>query len=153
GRSYLELRQIWIFKFAGSSHQNYVSYLLEVYCFLRDEASPAHLHQEHYNRWLKDMVRKHSGDFDNNFYRHTISPNVHHFLRIKEEITSAFDLKCRRKTHTSPHQPDELGLLLTMFKDQEVHYFRCGRSMGHAAVNQFARGCRRLEEGKLDEWL
>jgi hypothetical protein len=29
-----------------------------------------------------------------------------------------------------------------MFKEQEVHLFRSGRSMGHAAVNQFARGCR-----------
>ncbi|KAF7339868.1 hypothetical protein MVEN_01903600 [Mycena venus] len=171
-----EIFKIWIFKFAGSSHQNYMAYLLEVYCFLRYETSkdlnnailnnwlvnvtgelgkylPRDLHQEHYNRWFKDMIRKHGGEWDSHFFRHTISPNVHHFLRIKEEITAAFDLGRRSKTHTSPHLRDELGLLLTMFKEQEVHYFRSGRSMGHAAVNQFARGCRRLEEGKLDEWL
>jgi hypothetical protein len=38
-----------------------------------------------------------------------------------------------------------------MFKDEEVHTFRAGRSMGHAAVNQFARGVRQLDEGKLQD--
>ncbi|KAJ7707099.1 hypothetical protein B0H14DRAFT_2646904 [Mycena olivaceomarginata] len=130
---------LWIFKFAGSSHQNYMAYPLEVYCLLRYEASkdlknailnnwlvcitgelgkwlPRDLHQEHYNRWLEDMVQKHGGEFDNKFYRLTISSNVHHFLRIKEEIETAFSLKHRGKTHTSPHLRDELQLLLTMFK-------------------------------------
>ncbi|KAJ7820375.1 hypothetical protein B0H13DRAFT_1921278 [Mycena leptocephala] len=34
-----EIFKIWIFEFVGSSHQNYMAYLLEVYCFLRYEAS------------------------------------------------------------------------------------------------------------------
>ncbi|KAJ7902968.1 hypothetical protein B0H13DRAFT_1537749, partial [Mycena leptocephala] len=108
------IMKLWIFKFAGSSHQNYMAYLLEVYCLLRYEASkdlknailnnwlvcisgelgiwlPGDLHQKHYNRWLEDM--------------------------------------------------------------EEVHLFRSGRRMGHAAVNQFARGCRRLDEGKLADFL
>jgi len=54
--------------------------------------------QEHYNRWLEDMVKKRGGDFDDNFYRNTHSPNVEHFLRIKEEIENAFDLTNRGKT-------------------------------------------------------
>ncbi|KAJ6487520.1 hypothetical protein DFH09DRAFT_1252793 [Mycena vulgaris] len=163
-----QIMKIWIFKFAGSSHQNYVSYLLEVYCFLRYEASkdlsnavlnnwlvnlPGDLHQEHYNRWLEDMVQKHGAEFDGKFYRETISPSAHHFLQIKEEITEAFSLKSRGKTHTSPNVRDELKLLMMMFKEEEVHLFREGRSMGHAAVNQFARGCRRLEGGKLKDFL
>ncbi|KAJ7801381.1 hypothetical protein B0H14DRAFT_3489631 [Mycena olivaceomarginata] len=40
-----------------------------------------------------------------------------------------------------------------MFKDEEVHTFRAGRSMGHAAVNQFARGVRQLDEGKLQDFI
>ncbi|KAJ6616866.1 hypothetical protein B0H10DRAFT_1948735 [Mycena sp. CBHHK59/15] len=171
-----EIMKLWIFKFAGSSHGNYTAYLLEVYCLLRYEASsdlkngilnnwlvavreelghwlPGDLLQEHYNRWLEDMVKKHGGEFDDKFYRQTISPNVHHFLRIKEEIETAFSLKRRGKTHTSPHLRDELRLLLDLFKEEEVHLFRSGRSLGHAAVNQFARGCQRLDEGKLGEWM
>ncbi|KAJ7851294.1 hypothetical protein B0H14DRAFT_2296574, partial [Mycena olivaceomarginata] len=71
-----EIIKIWIFKFAGSSHQNYMKYLLEFYCLLRYEASegltdaildnlllrikvelgkcvPGDLLQEHYNKWLQ----------------------------------------------------------------------------------------------------
>ncbi|KAJ7829381.1 hypothetical protein B0H14DRAFT_3088117 [Mycena olivaceomarginata] len=160
-----EILKIWIFKFAGSSHQNYMAYLLEDLqntilnnWLVNVEGElgkylPGDLHQEHYNRWLKDMARMHGGEFDDKYYRETLSPNIHHFLRIKEEITTAFSLKRRSKTHTSPHLRNKLHLLLTMFKEQEVHLFRSGRSMGHAAVNQFARSCRRLEGGKLEEWL
>ncbi|KAJ7687510.1 hypothetical protein B0H17DRAFT_1300716 [Mycena rosella] len=171
-----EIMKLWIFKFAGSSHQNYVNYLLEVYCMLRYEASkdlknailnnwllnikgelgkwlPADLHQEHYNKWLEDMIQKHGGEFDSKFYRQTISPNVHHFLQIKEEVETAFELEPRGKTHTSPGVQSELHLLLTVFKEEEVHVFRSRRSMGHAAVNQFARGWRRLEEGKMEDFL
>jgi len=63
----------------------------------------ADLLQEHYNRWLEDIVKKRGGDFDDKFYRHTFSPNVDHFLRIKEEIGNAFSLRSRGQTHTSPH--------------------------------------------------
>ncbi|KAJ7138817.1 hypothetical protein C8R46DRAFT_1320848 [Mycena filopes] len=171
-----EIMKIWIFKFAGSSHQNYMNYLLEVYCMLRYEASkslsdaildnwllnikgelgrwlPADLHQEHYNKWLEEMLKKHGGEFDSKFYRRTISPCVQHFLDIKEEVETAFDFTPRGQTHTSPHLRPELHLLLTAFKEEEVHLFRSGRSLGHAAVNQFARGWRRLEEDKLAGFL
>lgn len=115
------------FTFAGSSHQNYMSYLLEVYRLLRHDASndlrdsilnnwlrnltgelgkwiEGDLLEEHYNRWLEDMIkrRRRGGNFDDQFYRQTISPNVHHFLRLKEEIESAFELERRAKAHT-PH--------------------------------------------------
>jgi hypothetical protein len=124
--------------FARSSHQNYMTYLLEAYCLLRYNASQD-LHnailnnwlmnvtgelrkwiegdflQEHYNHWLEDMVKKWGGDFDDNFYWNTLSPNVEHFLQIKEEIENAFDLTNRGKTHTS-HLSDELQLLLAFLK-------------------------------------
>ncbi|KAJ6448022.1 hypothetical protein C8R45DRAFT_787866, partial [Mycena sanguinolenta] len=171
-----EIMKIWIFKFAGSSHANYVNYLLEVYCMLRYEASKdltntildnwllnikgelgrhlsGDLHQEHYNKWHEFMMKKHGGEFDDPFYRQTISPNVHHFLQIKEEVESAFDFKHRGQTHTSPSLRDELQLLMKMFKDEEVHLFRARRSLGHAAVNQFARGWLRLDEEKLGAFL
>jgi hypothetical protein len=44
-------------------------------------------------------------------------------------------------------------LLLRAFKEEEVHLFRSRRSLGHAAVNQFARGWRRLDEETLDTFL
>lgn len=153
-----------------------MTYLLEVYCLLRYEASDdlrdgilsnwlvnvtgevgkwieGDLLQEHYNRWLEDMIKKRGGDFDDKFYRQTLSPNVEHFLRIKEEIEDAFDLKIRGKTHTSPHLRDELRLLLALYHEENVHMFCSGRTLGHAAVNQFDEGYNKLRNGKLKDFI
>ncbi|KAF7372415.1 hypothetical protein MVEN_00102700 [Mycena venus] len=43
--------------------------------------------------------------------------------------------------------------VLQFFREEQLHSFRSGRSMGHAAVNQFDRGYQRLEDGKLAEYL
>jgi hypothetical protein len=74
-------------------------------------------------------------------------------LKIKENMEFAFELKRRSKSHTSPHLRNETKILLQLYKDEEVHSFRSGRSMGHAAVNQFDQGYQRLENGKLTEYL
>ncbi|KAJ7863426.1 hypothetical protein B0H14DRAFT_2574825, partial [Mycena olivaceomarginata] len=88
-------------------------------------------------------------DYDDKFYRETIAPNVLHFLKIKEDMESAFELKHRSKSHMSPHLRDETKILLQLYKDEELHSFRSSRSMGHAAVNHFDQGYQRLEDGKL----
>ncbi|KAJ6622171.1 hypothetical protein B0H10DRAFT_1717941, partial [Mycena sp. CBHHK59/15] len=79
------------------------------------------LMQEHFNRWLKDMVSKQGSNFNNKFYCKTISPNVQHFLKIKEDIESVFKLKCCRKSHTSPYLCNETRILLCMYKEEELH--------------------------------
>ncbi|PPR04702.1 hypothetical protein CVT26_015027 [Gymnopilus dilepis] len=99
------------------------------------------------------MVKKRGGDFDDNFYRHTLSPNVEHFLRIKEEIENAFNLRKRGKAHTSPHLRDEFRVLLALYKEENLHSFCPGRSLGHAAINQFNDGYKKLDGGKLDDFL
>ncbi|KAJ7909546.1 hypothetical protein B0H13DRAFT_1529859, partial [Mycena leptocephala] len=115
----LEILKILIFTFAGTSHQNCMGYMLDLYALLKFECSPelkeallnnwlmnllgeigrcieADLMQEHFNRWLEDMVGR---------------------------------------------------------RGEELHLFRSGRSMGHAAVNRFDRGYQRLEGGKMAEFL
>ncbi|KAJ7020892.1 hypothetical protein C8F04DRAFT_1224175 [Mycena alexandri] len=172
----LEILKIFIFTFAGTSNHNYMRYMLDLYALLQFECSPklkrallnnwlislrgilgtfieGDLMQEHYNRWLEDMVRRRGGDFDDKFYRETISPNVQHFLEMKENVESAFELKRRGKAHTSPHLRDETRILLRMYEEEELHSFRSKRSMGHAAVNRFDRGYQRLQAGKLAEFL
>ncbi|KAJ6530368.1 hypothetical protein DFH09DRAFT_1044864 [Mycena vulgaris] len=171
-----EILKIFIFTFAGSSNQNYMRYMLDLYALLEFECSPelkeallnnwlinlcgelgkfieGDLMQEWNNRWLSDFSGQRGGDYDDKFYRETIAPNVLHFLKIKEDMESAFELKRRSKSHTSPHLRDETKILLQLYKDEELHSFRSGRSMGHAAVNQFDRGYQRLEDGKLEEYL
>ncbi|KAJ7018511.1 hypothetical protein C8F04DRAFT_922199, partial [Mycena alexandri] len=128
----MQILKILIFTFTGTSNQNYMGYSLDLYALLEYECSPelkeailsnwllnlagevgrwieGDLMQEHYNRWLEDMVKRRGGNFDDKFYCQTLAPNL--------------------------------------------HLFRSGRSMGHAAVNRFNRGWQRLEGGKLDEFL
>ncbi|KAJ7504709.1 hypothetical protein B0H11DRAFT_1619969, partial [Mycena galericulata] len=77
----LEILKIFIFTFAGTSNQNYMGYMLDLYALLEFECSPelkeallnnwlfnlaaeigtfieGDLMQEHYNRWLEDMVSR-----------------------------------------------------------------------------------------------
>ncbi|KAJ7696824.1 hypothetical protein B0H17DRAFT_1130828 [Mycena rosella] len=172
----LEIFKIFVFTFAGSSNQNYMCYMLDLYALLEFECSPdlkevllnnylfnlrreigkfveGDLMQEWSNRWLQDFSGRGGGDFDDKFYRKTISPNVLHFLKMKENIETAFELKRHSKAHTSPHLRDKTKVLLRLYQDEELHCFRSGRSIGHAAVNQFDRGYQRLEDRKMAEYL
>ncbi|KAJ7608563.1 hypothetical protein FB45DRAFT_877167 [Roridomyces roridus] len=171
-----EILKIYIFTFAGSSNQNYMRYMLDLYTLLEYEASPelkeailnnwllntrgepgkfveGDLMQEWSNRWLSDFSKEQGADYDDPFYRKTISPNVLHFLKIKENMESGFELKQRSKVHPAPHLRSETKILLQLYKNEELHSFRSGRSMGHAVINQFDRGYQRLEDGKLAEYL
>ena len=96
--------------------------------------------QEHYNKWLEDLIGVHGGSFNDDLYRKTVAPNIEAFLRLKEEFESAFELKWRSKSHTSPHLRDEYHALLKMLCEEEVHFFRSKRSMGHVVVNLFDAG-------------
>ncbi|KAJ7687951.1 hypothetical protein B0H17DRAFT_1135960 [Mycena rosella] len=113
-------KKIWILCFSGSFNRNYANYLLETYCLHRYESSEDYSNallnnwlvnlsgkkwtecdfaQEGFNKCLEEMVEHKGGDIEGHFYRHTLAPNVFHFLRIKEQIEEAFELKHRGKTH------------------------------------------------------
>ncbi|KAJ6617040.1 hypothetical protein B0H10DRAFT_1948722 [Mycena sp. CBHHK59/15] len=169
-----EIMKVWILNFSGSSNHNYANYLLETYCLHRYEASKefsdamfnnslvnptgrqwveCDFAQEGYNKWLEEMVEHKGGDFDDHFYRHTLAPNVTHFLRMKEQMQTAFELKPRGKTHTVPHLRNEFQQLLRMHKEDELHLFRPGRTNGHAAVNFLQQGYERLEESRMENFI
>lgn len=110
--------------------------------------------QEHYNRWLEDMIQRSGGDFDDFLHRRLISPNLEFFLRIKEVVEDGLNLRRRTKTHTSPSQRDEYKTLLQMYKEEKIHSFRSRRTMGHAAVNLFDKGFEKLSSGgKMADFL
>ncbi|KAE9394068.1 hypothetical protein BT96DRAFT_828278 [Gymnopus androsaceus JB14] len=172
---YWEVMKIWIFVFAGSKNHNYVTFLLEMYCLLQYKSSmklqdaiidnllvnvtgeighriERDLLQEHYNRWLEDMIQRSGGDFDNFLHRKLISPNLEFFLRIKEVIEEGFELKHCTKSHTSQSLRDEYKALLQLYKEEMLHWFRSGRSMGHAAENLFDIGFEKLL-AKMEDFL
>ncbi|KAJ7768603.1 hypothetical protein DFH07DRAFT_1007816 [Mycena maculata] len=169
-----EIMKLWIFNFAGSSNRNYTNYLLETYCLHRYEASKeftlamlnnwlvnptgkkfieCDYSQEGNNKWLEEMVEHKGGDFYDHFYRQTLAPNVMHFLRMKDQIQSAFELTPRGKIHGAPHLRNEFQQLLRMYREDELHLFRSGRTNGHAATNFFEKGYQLLEEGKIADFI
>ncbi|KAJ7263041.1 hypothetical protein C8J57DRAFT_1071083 [Mycena rebaudengoi] len=170
----LKAKQIWIFSFAGSGNRNYTTYLLETYCLHRYESSKDYSDalfnnwlisrngktfmecdwaQEDFNKWLEEMVEHKGGNFDDHFYRHTLAPNVLHFLRIKEQMESAFGLTHRGNDHGSPHLRNEFLQLLRMHKEDQLHFFRSKRSMGHAALNFLGRGYEALDDSRMDKFI
>ncbi|KAF8179974.1 hypothetical protein K438DRAFT_1768628 [Mycena galopus ATCC 62051] len=96
-----DVDRIFIFTFAGTSNQNYMGYMLDLYALLEFECSPdlketllnnrlfnlkgeiakfieGDLMQEWNNCWLEDMGTRRGGEFDEIFYRKTMAPNVLH---------------------------------------------------------------------------
>ncbi|THU87469.1 hypothetical protein K435DRAFT_681625 [Dendrothele bispora CBS 962.96] len=166
---------IWIFMFAGANHPHYTTYLLELHCLLEFESSPAlrkailnnylvkfgleaqerDLMQEHHVGKLEDMVDKAGGNFDDKFYQETIAPNVDKMIHITHTFTSAFDLRTRKNSHTSPHTKPELRILLNKMKECELHKFRPTRSYpGHIALDILSDGYLKLGTGgKLHSFI
>ncbi|KAJ7190006.1 hypothetical protein GGX14DRAFT_336244, partial [Mycena pura] len=106
--------------------------------------------QELHNRFHEDMVPRHGGSFDDPFFRDTISPNVHFFQRLKEEMEKSFGLKAHHKTHTSSPVTDEIRSLMEMYRREKVHYFCSGRNMGHAAKDLISDGYTVLDKKLTD---
>ncbi|THU88976.1 hypothetical protein K435DRAFT_865755 [Dendrothele bispora CBS 962.96] len=171
-----EIMKILIFIFAGGGNTNYRDLLLEMYCLFCYESSkdlkdaiwnnwlvnvtgelgkwiPDDLLQEHYNRWLEELLKKSNGSFDDSFLRKVLSPNVEFFLRLKEEFETSVGLHHRSKSHTSPHLRAEYQQLLTMYQEEKLHIFRKGRSMGHSATDLFDKGVLQLRTGALKNFL
>ncbi|KAL0061595.1 hypothetical protein AAF712_011564 [Marasmius tenuissimus] len=140
----MEQLKVWTFMFAGSTHQQYSQFLLELHCLLEFESSPPlctailnnylvkfglrakerDLMQEDHNKKLEAMVTKAGGNFDDPYYRKVISPNP------------------------------ELRVLLKDINDYELHYFRPMRDYGHTAIELVGAGYRACEtDRKLDSYL
>ncbi|KAJ7811583.1 hypothetical protein B0H13DRAFT_2383779 [Mycena leptocephala] len=148
-----EILKIFIFTFAGSSNQNYMRYMLDLYALLEYECSPE-LKAALLNNWLINLLGEIGKFIEGDLMQEWNIGGSRKFRdSIKEDMESAFELKRRSKSHTSPHLRDETKILLQLYKDEELHSFRSGRSMGHAAVNQFDRGYQRLEDEKLADYL
>ncbi|KAJ3864856.1 hypothetical protein EV359DRAFT_40092 [Lentinula novae-zelandiae] len=169
----MRLLKIWIFMFAGSSHQKYVSYMLELNCLLEYETSPAlrtlilqnylvkigfvckerDLLQEHHNKKLEAMVEKSGGNFDDSYYREVISPNVDKFIHVLTSFESAFEQQHRSNKHTSPVMHPELKILLLYLKTSKLHLFQTTRTYNHIAMDLLSDGYDALDGGKLNTFI
>lgn len=171
-----EIFKIWIFTFAGSGNPLYSQFLLELYCNFKWEYKPelreaifknwlVNLHgapghfiemdlmQEHFNFWLEEMAQHKGKEFNEPFYRDTLSMNVHHFLHLKDEMEAAVTLEARTKKHSAPHLNNELQSLMTELRDKEVNYHRDGRQEGQPMADDFEKGLETLKKDKIKNFV
>ncbi|KAH9893369.1 hypothetical protein C8Q73DRAFT_828246 [Cubamyces lactineus] len=177
GRLWNDLK-IMMFKFEGSSHTKYGGYMLEQTCSLELEASESlrrtflknwlvnptgrpgktlegDLFEEHINEQLEDAITRKDADWDNPFLREVISPNVYHFIELKDVWGAGVGLARRRGHHPDPHSRPEIRKLLETYRSEQLHVFRSGRSYEDSveAVNTFAKGVRELQKKKLKRFI
>ena len=117
------------------------------------------LMQEHFNFWLEEMAQHKGKAFDEPFYQSILSANVHHFMRLKDEMEECVSLQGRRKRHSAPNLKNELQALMKHLRDNlltslnEVNRYRTGRDEGFSAVDDFANGFNTLKKGKLKNYI
>ncbi|THU92868.1 hypothetical protein K435DRAFT_862056 [Dendrothele bispora CBS 962.96] len=97
------------------------------------------------------MVDKSGGDFSGSFYHQVIAPNVDNFIKCTKNWETAFDIKSRSRSHTSPNNHPELRALQAEIKSSELHLFHPGCLYPeHIATDLLTNGYNRLSsEGKL----
>ncbi|OSC96922.1 hypothetical protein PYCCODRAFT_1335561, partial [Trametes coccinea BRFM310] len=170
--------KIMMFKFEGSSHSKYGTYLLEQLCSLELESSDVlrstflknwlvnpsgepgktlegDLFEEHVNLILEESITRKDAEWDNTFLREVISPNACHFIELKNLWGIGVGLSKRRGHHPEPHSRPEIRRLLETYNEEELHLFRKGRSYPDSplAVNTFSEGIKNLEKKKLRRFI
>lgn len=112
------------------------------------------LMQEHFNFWLEELSQHKGKEFDDKWFRRTIAPHVHRFLRIKDQMEASVALKPRRKEHTEPPKTNEIREVMRLCRQADLHRRRDGRLCGSKAEDQFGKGYAKLAfEGKLDKYI
>ncbi|KAG6862847.1 hypothetical protein C0991_009921 [Blastosporella zonata] len=111
------------------------------------------LMQEHFNRWLEEMAQHKGKEFEDQFYRKVLSPHVHHFINLKDEIENMVSLQPRTKKHTLPNYDRELTSLMNTVRNEELNCQRDGRFEGHCTRDAAAEGLEVLQNGKVDSFI
>lgn len=113
------------------------------------------LEKEHENRELEFFAQRGDIEFDSDFIRHVISPNLRRFLDLKKTWREGIGLAKRRGKHTEPSSRVKVRTLLKVYHDEELHLYRPSRlysESGAQPLDAFADGVQDLYNGRLDRW-
>ncbi|KAJ7754624.1 hypothetical protein DFH07DRAFT_743698, partial [Mycena maculata] len=175
GRLY-ECIKYMLFTFAGSTHTNYMGYVLETICNLELESSPGlkeallllllisltgllgHCEEgdyvvEFFDRLLEDIVQHKNAQFDDNFIRNVISRHLRHIAELKTAWRTGTGVAQKSHSHTDPHSKPEMRTLLKLYHDEQLHSRRLGRQIDDRDTDDFARGAHKLRDGALDKFI
>ncbi|KAJ7769072.1 hypothetical protein DFH07DRAFT_938258 [Mycena maculata] len=159
-----------LFTFAGSTHTNYISYVLETVINLELEGLKLALLRglvwsltgnvgqceegdfivEFFNRLLEDIVEHKSAQFDDKFIRDVISRNLRNIALLKLAWRTGVGMEKKTHKHSDPHTKPEMRILLKVYRETELHQRRLGRQIDDRDTDDFARGVKKLREGALE---
>ncbi|KAF7966047.1 hypothetical protein HWV62_40274 [Athelia sp. TMB] len=171
-----EVMKVMLFLFSGSSHTNYMNYLLKFITefelesnqVIRDvtlsamlvnlSGKPGHWAagdpiQEFFNRLLEAILERKGANFGDSFIREAVSRNLHHLNRVKKDLREGLGLEAKSGRHTEPHARPEIKTLLAEYRAQELHSRRPGRSIDTEGTDDFQQGYKILSQGKLKQWV
>ncbi|KAJ6529412.1 hypothetical protein DFH09DRAFT_934780 [Mycena vulgaris] len=175
GRLYEAIKYM-LFTFAGSTHTNYMGYILETIINLELESSPGlkealllcllinltglagHFEEGDYvvkffNRLLEDVVQHKNAQFDDTFIRNVVSRNLRHIAELKLAWRTGTGMAQKSKKHTDPHTNPEMLILLKTYRTEELHSRRLGRQIDDRDTDKFSQGIKKLRTGGLDKWI
>jgi hypothetical protein len=161
-----------LFTFGGSTHTNYLGYVLETIMNLELECSPGlqlallrgliwnlsglpdHCEEgdfivEFFNRLLEDVVEHKSAQFDDIFIRNVIPRNLRHIAQLKVAWRTGLGMDKKAHKHAEPHTKPEMRTLLKVYSDTELSMRRLTRQIDDRDTDDFARGVKKLREGAL----
>ncbi|KAJ7613612.1 hypothetical protein DFH06DRAFT_1014822 [Mycena polygramma] len=165
-----------LFTFSGSTHTNYMGYVLETVVNLELESSPGlrtalllceivnlrgiygHFEEgdyvvEFFNRLLEDIVQRKNAQFDDDFIRNVVSRNLRQIAELKLAWRTGTGMTEKSRAHTDPHSKPEMCTLLTLYRTEQLHSRRLGRQIDDRDTDDFARGARKLRNGGLDKFV
>ncbi|KAJ7780869.1 hypothetical protein B0H14DRAFT_3507463 [Mycena olivaceomarginata] len=161
-----------LFTFGGSTHSNYLNYVLETIMNLELECSHGlklallrgliwslsdlrgHYEEgdyivEFFNRLLEDATQHKSAQFDDIFIRNIISRNLRHIAELKVAWRAATGMDRKAQRHVNPHEKPEMRTLLKVYADTELSRRRPTRQIDDRDTDDFARGVKKLRDGAL----
>lgn len=163
-----EIIKVMLFTFAGSTHSNYVKYLLEMITNLELECTPelwqallqislinltgkdghwaaGDFIQEYFNCLLEAIVQRKGVEYGDKFICFVWLRNIHHVACLKISWFDGVGLKRRSAKHKGANQDAEVRTLLKTYKDTELHLFRAGRNFdAKLFINNFQKGVTSL---------
>ncbi|KAJ7891465.1 hypothetical protein B0H13DRAFT_1625931 [Mycena leptocephala] len=175
GRLY-ECIKYMLFTFAGSTHSNYLNYVLETIINLELESSPGlkealllcflvnirglagHFEEgdyvvEFFNRLLEDIVQHKNAQFDDSFIRNVVSRNLRHIAELKLAWRTSTGMAAKSHVHSDPHTKPEMRTLLKLYRTEELHSRRLGRQIDDRNTDDSAKGLKKLRDGALKKFI
>ncbi|KAJ7609777.1 hypothetical protein DFH06DRAFT_1346255 [Mycena polygramma] len=175
GRLY-ECIKYMLFTFGGSTHSNYLNYVLETIINLDLESSPGLREAllmcqlvnlrggagtfeegdyvvEFFNRLLEDIVQHKNAQFDDKFIRNVVSRNLRHIAELKLAWRTSTGMAQKSHVHSDPHTKPEMRILLKLYHTEELHSRRLGRQIDDRDTDNFAKGVKKLREGGLKKFI